>query len=67
MVIQTIIILSIGAYIYDNFQRSKINLLKQLLVKKDKIILELENENADLRVYKRLWQSFEENGNSYKT
>lgn len=67
MVIQSIIIFSIGAYIYDTFQRSKINSLKQLLVKKDKIISDLENKNADLRVYKRLWQSFEENRNSYKT
>jgi hypothetical protein len=42
------------------------NLLRELLVKKDKIISELENENADLRVYKRLWKSLESNGNSYK-
>jgi hypothetical protein len=42
------------------------HLLRELLVKKDKIISELENENADLRVYKRLWQSLESNGNSYK-
>jgi hypothetical protein len=34
--------------------------------KKDKIILELENENAELRVYKRLWRSLE-NCKSYKS
>jgi hypothetical protein len=28
-----------------------------IILKKDKIITELENENAELRVYKRLWQS----------
>ncbi len=41
-------------------------MLSDQVSKKDKIIIELENENAELRVYKRLWQSLEK-CKSYKS
>lgn len=41
-------------------------MLSDVVSKKDKIIVELENENAELRVYKRLWQSIE-NSKTYKS